>query len=97
MLYHRESKGIPEKLLLVNYHKALDSVDHNKLWKILKEIGITDHYTFLLRILYVGQEITEVYMEQLTGSKLGKEYNKAAYCHLVYLTFIQRTSCKMPG
>ena len=73
------------------------TVDHNKLWKILKEIGITDHFTFLLRILYVGQEITEVYMEQLTGSKLGKEYNKAAYCHLVYLTFIQRTSCKMPG
>ena len=36
MLHHRESKGIPEKLLLVNYHKAFDSVDHNKLWKILK-------------------------------------------------------------
>ena len=97
MLYHRESKGIPEKLLLVNYHKALDSVDHNKLWKILKEIGIPDHLTCLLGNLYAGQEATELDMKQLTGSKLGKEYNKAAYCHLVYLTFIQRTSCKMPG
>ena len=58
MLYHRESKGIPEKLLLLNYHKAFDSVDHNKLWKILKDIGIPDHFTFLLRILYMGQEVT---------------------------------------
>ena len=33
-------------------------MDHNKLWKILKEIGVTDHFTFLLRILYVGQEVT---------------------------------------
>ena len=36
-------------------------------------------------------------MEQLTGSKLGKEYDKAVYCHTVYLTSTQSTSCKMPG
>ena len=36
-------------------------------------------------------------MEQLIGSKLGKEYDKAVYCHTVYLTSIQSTSCKMPG
>ena len=35
-------------------------------------------------------------MEQQTGSKLGKDYIKAVYCHLVYLTYMQRTSCKMP-
>ena len=38
----------------------------------------------------------EVDMEQQTGSKLGKEYVKAAYCHLAYLTFMQSTSCEMP-
>ena len=36
-------------------------------------------------------------MEQCTGSKLGKEYIKAAYCHPVYLTYMQRASCEMPG
>ena len=36
-------------------------------------------------------------MDQWTGSKLGKEYGKAVYCHLVYLTYMQNTSCKMPG
>ena len=39
----------------------------------------------------------ELDMEQLTGSKLGKEYIKAVFCHLVYLTYMQSTSCKMPG
>ena len=47
--------------------------DHNKLWKTLQEMGITDHLTCLLRNLYAGQEATEPDMEQWTGSKLGKE------------------------
>ena len=38
--------------------KLFDCVDHNKLWKILKEMGIPDHLTYLLRNLYVGQEAT---------------------------------------
>ena len=42
----------------MDYVKAFDSVDHNKLWKILKETGITDHLTRLLRTLYAGQEAT---------------------------------------
>ena len=41
-----------------DYAKAFDCVDHNKLWKILKEMGITDHLTCLLRNLYAGQEAT---------------------------------------
>ena len=49
----------------INYAKAFDCVDHNKLWKILKEMGILDHLTCLLRNLYVGQKATERYMEQL--------------------------------
>ena len=43
---------------LIDYDKAFDCVDHNKLWKTLKEMGIPDHLTCLLRNLYAGQEIT---------------------------------------
>ena len=54
-------------------------------WKILKELGIPDHLTCLLRNLYAGQKATvRPYMEQQTGSKLGKEYIKAVYCHPAY-------------
>ena len=60
-------------------------------------MGIPDHLTCLLRNLYVGQEATESDMEQPTGSKLGKEYVKAVYCHYDYLTYMQSTSCKMLG
>ena len=66
-------------------------------WKILKDMGIPDHLTCLLRNLYIGQEATEVDMEQWTGSKLGKEYIKAICCHPVYLTYIQSTSREIPG
>ena len=59
-------------------------MDHYKLWKILKEMGMPDHLTCLLRNLYAGQ--LEPYMGQLTGSELGKEYIKAVYCHPAYLT-----------
>ena len=73
----------------IDYDKAFDCVDHNKLWKILNEMGIQDHLTCLLRNLYAGQEATELDMEQQTGSKQEKEYIKAAYCHPAYLTYIQ--------
>ena len=42
----------------IDYGKVFDCVDHNKLWKILKKMGIADHLTCLLRNLYVGQEAT---------------------------------------
>ena len=68
-------------------------MDHNKLWKILKEMGISDHLTCLLRNLYAGQEQQlELDMEQQTGSKEEKEYIKAVYCHPAYLTSMQSTS-----
>ena len=53
----------------IDYAKAFDCVHHKKLWKILKEMGITDQMTCLLRNLYAGQEATELDMEQQTGSK----------------------------
>ena len=68
-------------------------MDHNKLKNILNEMGIPDYLTCLLRNLYAGQEATvELDMEQQTGSKLGKEYVKAVYCHPPYLTYMQSTS-----
>ena len=53
------------------YAKAFDCVDHNKLWKILREMGIPDHLTCLLRNLYAGlrKQQLEMDMEQQTGSK----------------------------
>ena len=58
----------------IDHAKAFDCVDHNKLWKILKEMGIPDHLICLLRNLYAGQEEQlELDMEQLTGLKLGKD------------------------
>ena len=68
-----------------DYTKAFDYIDHNKLWKILQEMGIPDHLTCLLRNLYVDQEAGHGTM---TGSKLGKEYMKAVYCHLAYLIYM---------
>ena len=54
----------------IDYAKAFDCVDHDKLWKILKEMGITDHLTYLLRNLYAGRkQQLELDMEQQTGSK----------------------------
>ena len=61
-------------------------------------MGIPDHLTCLLQNLYSGSEATVVLdMEQWTGSKLGKEYVKAVYCYPAYLTYMQSTSCEMPG
>ena len=61
-------------------------------WKILKELGIPDHLTCLLRNLYTDQEQLEMDMEQQTVSKSEKEYIKAVYCHPAYLTSMQSTS-----
>ena len=74
-----------------DYANALDCVDIDKLWKILKDMGIPDHLTCLLRKLVKKQQL-ELDMEQQTGSKLGKEYIKAVYCHCAHLTYMQSTS-----
>ena len=58
-------------------------------WEILREMGIPDHLTCLLRNLHAGQELD---MEKQTGSKLGTEYFKIVYCHPAYFTYMQSTS-----
>ena len=81
-----------------DYVKAFDCVDYQKLWKILQEMGMPDHLTCSLRNLYAGKkQQLELDMEQQMGSQSGKEYVKAVYCHPAYLTYMQCTSCEMPG
>ena len=78
----------------IHHAEAFDYVGHNKLWKILKEMGIPDYLTYLPRNLYAGQEQQlEPDIKQWTGSKLEKEYIKAVYCHPAYLTYMHSTSC----
>ena len=83
-VHSSKSTRVPEDYLLcfIDYAKAFDCVDHNKLWKSLQEIGIADHLTCLLRNLYAGHKATvRLGMEQQTGSKLVKEYSKVVRCH----------------
>ena len=74
----------------IDYAKAFDCVDHNKLWKILNETGTPDYLICLLRNL--KKQHLELDMEQCTGFNWGKECVKVVYCHLAYLTYIQSTS-----
>ena len=67
----------------IDYAKAFDCVDHNKLWKILQEMGIPDLLACLLRNLYSGQEARVRTRHETTP---GKDYDKAVHCHLAYLT-----------
>ena len=79
-----------------SFTKAFDCVDHNKLKKILKEIGIPDHLTCLLRNLCAAQEAIVRPGHGTAGwFQFGKEYIKAVYFHLTYLTYMQSTSCEV--
>ena len=71
MCKKRQKKQIIEDHMFcfIDYAKAFDCVDLNKLWKILKQMGVPDHLTCLLRNLYAGQEATELDNEKQTGSK----------------------------
>ena len=100
VLDHIKSKRIPEKIYFyfIDYAKAFVFVNHNKLWKISKDMEIPDHLTCLLRNhMKVKKQLLESDMEQLNGSKLGKECVKAVYCHPAYITYMQSTPCEMLG
>ena len=82
----------------IDYAKAFDCVDHNKLWKNFKrwEYQITLSAS-CKTCMQVKKQQLELDVEQQTGSKLRKDYVKAVYCHPAYLTYIQSTSSEMPG
>ena len=78
--------------------KAFDFVDHNKMEKSQRDGSTRPPYLSLEKSVCRSRSNNlEPDMEQPTGSKLGKEYDKAVYCHPAYLTSMQSTSCEMPG
>ena len=73
-------------------------MDNNKLWKILKEMGIPDHLTYLLRNLCAGQEATVRNEHGTTGwFFIGKRVRQSVHCHPAYLTYMQSTSGETLG
>ena len=92
-LDHRESKGIPEKnisICFIEYAKDFHCVDHNKLWKTLKEMGVPDHLIFLLTSLYVGQKAAvRIRHGTLKDLKLGQEHDKV-YTVTLVIEFVCR-------
>ena len=101
----KKARGFQKNIYFcfIDYTKPFDCVDHKnktkqnkqkKTWKILQEMGILDHFTCLLKNLYVGQEATvRTGHEKMDGLKLEKGYNNAVYCHPIYFTYMQTTSC----
>ena len=82
----------------IEYTEAFECVDHNKLWRILKEMGISNHLTCLLRNMYAGPEATvRTGHGTIDWFQIGKGVFKAIYCHRAYLTYMQNTSCEMSG
>ena len=78
----------------IDYAKAFDCVDHNKLWKILREMGIPDHLTCLLRNLYAGQEATVRTGHGTDWFQIGKGVHQGCIlspCLLTYAEYIMRT------
>ena len=74
------------------------TVDHNKLWEILQEMGIPDHLTCLLQNIYSGQEITvRTGHEKTDWFQIGKGVHQGIYCQPAYSTYLQSTACKMLG
>ena len=84
LLDHQKSKMFQKNIYFccIDYAKAFDWVDHNKLWKILKEMGIPDHLSCLLRNLCVGQKDTEPDMEQQASLKWERSMSRL---HIVTL------------
>ena len=86
-------KILPDPDPFIDYVKAFDRVDHNKLWKILQEMGTPDHLTCLLRYLYAGREATVRTGHGTTDwFQIGKGILNAVYFHPGYLTYMHSIS-----
>ena len=105
---HQQSHWIIEKarefqkniyFCFIDYAKAFDSVDHNKLWE--NSLRRREYQTTLPASWEICMQVKKQQLESDTGqqtdSKLGKEYVKVVYRHPAYLTYMQSTSCEMPG
>ena len=92
-----KAREFQKNICFIDYTKAFVIVWITTNWEILKEMGIPDYLTCLLRNLCAKKQQLELDMEQQTSSKLGKECVKAVYCHPAYLTYMQCTSGEMLG
>ena len=79
----------------IDYAKAFDCVDHNKVWKILKEMGIPDHLSPEKLVCMSKRDRTK--HGTTDWFQIGKEHVKAVYCHPAYLASSKGTSCEMLG
>ena len=96
----KKARGFQENIYFcfIDYTKASDYVDHSKLWKILKEMGIPDRLTCLLRNLYAGQDLTVRTGHGTTDwFKIGKRIRQDCTLSSCFLTYMQSTSCEIPG
>ena len=81
----KKAREFQKNICFIDYTKTLNCVDHNKLWKLMKEMGIPDHLTCLLRNLYAGQEATVRTGHGTTDwFQIGKGVHQAVYCHPAY-------------
>ena len=88
-----KEREFQKNFCFIDYAKAFDCVDHNKLWKILQELEYQTTWPAFWEIcLQVKKQQLELDMGQWTGFKMGKEYVKAVYYHPAYLTSMQSTS-----
>ena len=93
-----KAREFQKNFCFIYYTKAFDCVDHNKLWKILKKMGVQATLpAFWETCMRIKKQQLQPDMEQLTASKLGKEYVKAIYCHPAYSTSMQSTSWEKVG
>ena len=93
-----KGREFQKNICFIDYAKVLDCVDHNKLWKFFKRWKYQTTFPASWEIcMQVKKQQVEPDLEQRTGSKLGKEYVKAVYCHPAYLTYMQRTSWERPS
>ena len=99
LLDHRKTREFQKNIYFcfIDYAKAFDYVDHNKLWKILKRDGQPNIVVSREICMQVKHQQLESDMDWPTGWKLGKEYVKTVYCHPAYLTSMQSTSCEILG
>ena len=88
-----KAREFQKNICFIDYAKAFDCVDHNKLWKILKEMGILDHLTCLLKNLYAGQEATVRTGHGTTDwFQIGKEVHQGYVLSPCLFTYMQSTS-----
>ena len=94
----KKAREFQKNICFIDYTKAFDCVDHNKLWKILKRLGIPDYLTSLLRNLYAGQETTiRTRHGTMDWFKLGKGVHQGCILSPCLFNLCAEYSCEMLG